>query len=106
MLQPVVVGQTRQQAGLAGTEIEQLQCGQPLQRIQKMSGQHTHPPPLTLIELFGTADGPGYADFVLAAAFIWFDKTGPDGGWEKIKSWDGGKWAKVLKNVQPFMQVL
>lgn len=56
--------------------------------------------------LFGTADGPGYADFVLAAAFIWFDKTGPDGGWERIKSWDGGKWAKVLENVQPFMQVL
>ena len=56
--------------------------------------------------LFGTADGPGFADFVLAGLFIWFDKAGPDGGWAKIKTWNGGKWTKLMENVQPFMQVL
>ena len=56
--------------------------------------------------LFGTAQGPGYADFVLAAAFIWFDKAGPDGGWVRVKTWNGGKWERAMKNVEEYMQVL
>ena len=56
--------------------------------------------------LFGTVEGPGYADFVLAAVFIWFQKAGPDGGWERMKDLNGGIWEKHMRNVEKYMQVL
>lgn len=56
--------------------------------------------------LFGTAHGPGYADFVLAAAFVWFQKVGPEGGWARLKSLNGGKWEKHMNNVQQYMTVV
>ena len=55
--------------------------------------------------LFGTEQGPGYADCVLAGLFIWFQRAGPDGGWVHIKGLNGGRWEQHMRNVQPYMQV-
>lgn len=55
--------------------------------------------------LFGTAQGPGYADFVLAGLFIWFQKAGPDGGWDLMKGLNGGRWEQYMRNVELYMQV-
>jgi len=56
--------------------------------------------------LFGTSEGPGYADFVLAAGFNWLRWVGPEGGWEKIRNTNGGKWARHLDHVEEYMEVL
>ncbi|OBZ65471.1 hypothetical protein A0H81_14597 [Grifola frondosa] len=48
--------------------------------------------------LFGTT--PTYADFVLCSQFIWFEKAGPKGGWEKIKEWNNGKWAGLYESLK------
>ncbi|KZT70427.1 hypothetical protein DAEQUDRAFT_708446 [Daedalea quercina L-15889] len=56
--------------------------------------------------LFGTAQGPGYADFVLVAALYAFKVAVPEGSWERIKRLNGGKWGKHLDNAREFMEVL
>ena len=56
--------------------------------------------------LFGTASGPGYADFVLAAAFMWFMKVGPAGGWDRLTQLNEGKWAKHMDHVQQYTAVV
>ena len=56
--------------------------------------------------LFGTAQGPGYADFVLAAAFVWFKKVGPEGGWDRLKGLNEGRWRKHMSNVEQYMAVV
>lgn len=56
--------------------------------------------------LFGTSKGPGYADFVLATTLNWFRWVGPEGGWERIRNTNGGKWARHLDHVKEYMEVL
>ncbi|TFY59065.1 hypothetical protein EVJ58_g6010 [Rhodofomes roseus] len=56
--------------------------------------------------LFGTAEGPGYADFVLAAAFVWFRNAGPEDGWERLRTMNGGRWERFFKSALEYMQVL
>lgn len=46
---------------------------------------------------------PTYADFALCGTLILFDKVGPDGGWDKIKERNGGKWERLYEACRPFM---
>ncbi|EED77185.1 predicted protein [Postia placenta Mad-698-R] len=51
---------------------------------------------------FSKTSEPGYADFVLGATMIWFKLSGPEKGWERISEWDGGKWARFFRNLEPY----
>lgn len=56
--------------------------------------------------VFSPVDSPSYADFLLGAIFIWFEKAGPEGGWNKIRGWNKGRWEQLLHDLQPYAQVL
>ncbi|KIJ68614.1 hypothetical protein HYDPIDRAFT_24874 [Hydnomerulius pinastri MD-312] len=49
-------------------------------------------------------DKPCYADFAVCAALLWFQKTSPEGAWEKIKDLNGGKWGRLFEGCEPYMQ--
>ncbi|KDQ17825.1 hypothetical protein BOTBODRAFT_127701 [Botryobasidium botryosum FD-172 SS1] len=49
-----------------------------------------------------------FADFVLAGLFVWMSKFNPgeDGNpWERIRSWHGGRWERLWKGCEEFMEV-
>ncbi|KZT64209.1 hypothetical protein DAEQUDRAFT_678990 [Daedalea quercina L-15889] len=56
--------------------------------------------------LLSMDEGPGYADFVLGAIFYWFEKAGPVGAWDRIRYRNGGKWERLVQELQPFSKVL
>lgn len=56
--------------------------------------------------LFTQAQEPAYADALLVGLFLWMEKTGPEGGWEKIRGWNDGVWDRAYKLLEPYMQVL
>ena len=37
-------------------------------------------------------DNPTNADSVLVAQFIWLDKYGAEGAWNRVKKWNDSKW--------------
>jgi glutathione S-transferase len=54
--------------------------------------------------IFG--DAPTYADFVLVAQFVWLEKAGPKGAWDKVKKWNGGRWEALYKMAEKYMKVV
>ncbi|PCH43179.1 hypothetical protein WOLCODRAFT_74362 [Wolfiporia cocos MD-104 SS10] len=55
--------------------------------------------------MFSCAATPSYADFVLGAMLVWFRRAGPEGGWDRIRGWNGGRWERLLHDLQPYLQV-
>ncbi|CCM04109.1 uncharacterized protein FIBRA_06269 [Fibroporia radiculosa] len=55
--------------------------------------------------LFSPNECPSYADFVLGSMFIWFKMAGPEGGWDRVSRWHGGRWGRLLRELQPYSQV-
>jgi len=51
-----------------------------------------------------TCHQPIYADFAIISLIIWFKKIGGEEGWARIRSWHGGRWAKLLEKAQPWMK--
>jgi glutathione S-transferase len=49
---------------------------------------------------------PSYADFTLCAQFIWLSRAGPAGAWQRVRSWNGGRWDKFWRRCEAYMQVL
>jgi len=45
------------------------------------------------------------ADFALCGALIFFKGISPDGLWEGVASWDGGRWARYLDAFKDWMAV-
>ncbi|KAI6120881.1 hypothetical protein EDD16DRAFT_805835 [Pisolithus croceorrhizus] len=41
-----------------------------------------------------------YADIIMAARLFWFERVLHDDEWEKIANWHGGRWAKLLADVE------
>ncbi|KDQ11680.1 hypothetical protein BOTBODRAFT_67848 [Botryobasidium botryosum FD-172 SS1] len=52
---------------------------------------------------------PSYADFILVAWFVAMSKleSSEDGNiWEKVKGWHAGRWERMWKECEGFMQVM
>ncbi|KZV79730.1 hypothetical protein EXIGLDRAFT_714809 [Exidia glandulosa HHB12029] len=56
------------------------------------------------------AESPVYADFVLAAYLLWLVKRSGanQDGWAtgRVRDWNDGRWAKIVKNCAPYMTVV
>ena len=55
--------------------------------------------------IFG-GEGPTWADIALVSAFLWVEKGGKEGAWDKIKSLHDGRWGLLYDGLKPYMQVL
>lgn len=48
---------------------------------------------------------PTYAAFVVCGGFLWLARGGPEvGGWDKVKTLNGGRWARLWLDCEPYMQ--
>jgi glutathione S-transferase len=45
-------------------------------------------------------DTLSYADFVVAAQLLWYKRVLKEDEWARISSWNGGKWAQLLADVE------
>ncbi|KAG1820837.1 uncharacterized protein BJ212DRAFT_963435 [Suillus subaureus] len=61
----------------------------------------------TLYELYQKTDGKwimgdtfSYEDIVIACCLLWFKRILKEDEWVRISSWNGGKWAQVLADVE------
>jgi hypothetical protein len=55
--------------------------------------------------LFGMSEEPIFTVFLITGYFIWLQKLGPEGGWEEVKTWNDGLWARVYRLCEPYMQI-
>ncbi|KAG2116866.1 hypothetical protein BD769DRAFT_1056525 [Suillus cothurnatus] len=61
----------------------------------------------TAYELYQKTDGKwiigntfSYADIILACYLLWYKRVLKEDEWARISSWNGGKWAQVLADVE------
>lgn len=45
-------------------------------------------------------DSFSYADIVVACALLWYKRVLKEDEWARVSSWNGGKWAQVLTDVE------
>jgi glutathione S-transferase len=45
-------------------------------------------------------DGFSYADIIVASTLLWHKRVVKEDEWARISSWNGGKWAQVLADVE------
>ncbi|TFK65922.1 hypothetical protein BDN72DRAFT_844970 [Pluteus cervinus] len=46
-----------------------------------------------------------YADFALCAVLIWIERVDTRDGWTRVRSWNGGRWARLYDRCRPLMEV-
>ncbi|EJD08503.1 uncharacterized protein FOMMEDRAFT_101922 [Fomitiporia mediterranea MF3/22] len=47
-----------------------------------------------------------YADFALCAILIWIERVSPQDVWPLIRSWNGGRWARLMDRCRDYMDVM
>ncbi|THH07917.1 hypothetical protein EW145_g3058 [Phellinidium pouzarii] len=47
-----------------------------------------------------------YADFALCSIMIWIERLSPQEGWPRIKTWNGGRWSRLMERCRAFMDVM
>ncbi|KAJ7138913.1 hypothetical protein C8R46DRAFT_1168223 [Mycena filopes] len=47
-----------------------------------------------------------YADFALCSVLLWIEQMAPHDGWARIRDWNGGRWARLRRKCQDYMDVL
>jgi glutathione S-transferase len=51
---------------------------------------------------FILGDTPCFADFELAARFKWIEYCFEKQEWEEVKSWNGGRWGKLVEAIEKY----
>lgn len=46
--------------------------------------------------------GPTYADFALGAYLTWLKRIGDQETWDQVAAWNGGKWSKFYRQLEPW----
>ena len=46
-----------------------------------------------------------YADFALVSILIWIERVSPHEGWPRIRSWNGGRWSRLMERCRQYMDV-
>ncbi|KAH8107297.1 hypothetical protein DFH11DRAFT_933583 [Phellopilus nigrolimitatus] len=47
-----------------------------------------------------------YADLALCAIILWIEKVSPQDGWPRVKSWNGGRWTRLMERCREYMDVV
>ncbi|KAJ7763016.1 hypothetical protein B0H16DRAFT_1311417 [Mycena metata] len=47
-----------------------------------------------------------YADFALCSVLLWVEQMAPHDGWARIRDWNGGRWARLRRRCQDYMDLL
>lgn len=46
-----------------------------------------------------------YSDFALVSILIWIERVSPQEGWLRIRSWNGGRWSRLMERCRQYMDV-
>lgn len=52
---------------------------------------------------FILGDAPCYADFMVAGRFKWIQNCSEEQEWEGVKSWNGGRWGKLVEATDKYL---
>jgi glutathione S-transferase len=44
-----------------------------------------------------------YADFALCAVLIWIERMAAHDGWARVRTWNGGRWHRLLERCREYM---
>lgn len=47
-----------------------------------------------------------YSDFALCAILIWIERVSPQEGWPRVRSWNGGRWSRLMERCRDYMDVI
>ena len=47
-----------------------------------------------------------YADLTLCSILIWIERVSPQEGWSRIRTWNGGRWTRLMERCREYMDLL
>lgn len=46
------------------------------------------------------------ADLALCAILIWVERVSPQDGWPRVRTWNGGRWTRLMERCRDYMDVM
>ena len=46
------------------------------------------------------------SDLALCAILIWIERVSPQDGWLRVRSWNGGRWGRLMERCRDYMDVM